>query len=200
MTRAKFDLAVKAALVWKHLRMPAREAAPELRGDFDDAYRRARAVLEPRYSYARAAAVAARGRTLELEGGVVFESGDLVKLAAGASAVVAIAATVGDGVDELAREYDGRGDTFAMTVADAVGSVAAEELISLVHGSIKDEAARAGEAVTRRISPGYGDFELAAQERLLRLAGGFELGISLTENYMMIPRKSVTAVAAVVAK
>jgi hypothetical protein len=200
LTRAKFDLAVKAELVWKHLRMPAREAAPDLRDEFDEAYRRARAVLEPRYSSARAAVVAARGRTLELEGVAVFESADLVKLAAGASAVAAMAATVGGGIDELTGEYDGRGETFAMTVADAVGSVAAEELISLVHGSIKDEAASAGEEVTRRISPGYGDFELAAQERLLRLAGGFKLGISLTENYMMIPRKSVTAVAAVVAR
>ncbi len=180
--------------------MPAGEAAPELRSEFDEAYGRARAVLAPEYSYARAAVVAARGRTLELEGGVTFESAGLVKLAAGASAVAAMAATVGGGVDELAGEYDGRGETFAMTVADAVGSVAAEELMSLVHDAVKAEAARAGEEVTRRISPGYGDFELAAQERLLRLAGGFELGISLTENYMMVPRKSVTAVAAVVAR
>jgi hypothetical protein len=199
LTRAKFDLAVNVPLVWKHLRMPAQEAAAELRREFDDVYRQARAVLEPRYSYARAAVVAARGRTLELEG-VVFESADLVEMADGASAVVAMAATVGGGIDGLAHEYDARGETFAMTVADAVGSVAAEELISLVHDSIKDEAARAGEEVTRRISPGYGDFELAAQERLLRLAGGFELGIVLTENYMMVPRKSVTAVAAVKAR
>ncbi len=199
MTRAKFDLAVKVPLVWKHLRMPAQEAAGELRREFDDVYRRARAVLEPRYSYARAAIVAARGRTLELEG-VVFESADLVEMAAGASAVVAMAATVGDGIDGLAREYDGRGETFAMTVADAVGSVAAEELMSRLHAFVGAEAERAGELVTRRVSPGYGDFELAAQERLLRLAGGFELGISLTENYMMVPRKSVTAVAAVKAR
>jgi hypothetical protein len=199
LTRAKFDLAVKVSLVWKHLRMPAQEAAAELRREFDDVYRRARAVLEPRYSYARAAIVAARGRTLELEG-VVFESADLVEMAAGASAVVAMAATVGDGIDGLAREYDGRGETFAMTVADAVGSVAAEELMSRLHAFVGAEAERAGELVTRRVSPGYGDFELAAQERLLRLAGGFELGISLTENYMMVPRKSVTAVAAVKAR
>jgi hypothetical protein len=200
LTRTKFNLAASVGLVWKHLRMPASEAAPELRDEFDEAYRQARAVLEPKYSSTRAAVVAARGRTLTLEGGVTFESADVVKLAAGAGAVVAMAATVGKGIDELAREYDDRGETFAMTVADAVGSVAAEELISLVHAALKEEAARAGEEVTRRISPGYGDFDLAAQESLLRLAGGFELGISLTENYMMVPRKSVTAVAAVAVK
>ena len=195
-----FELEVKPALVWKHVRMPGAAAASDLQSEFDAAYRRARGALEPRYSHQRLSVIGGHSRTLELEGGVIFESGDLVKLAAGASAVVVMAATVGDGVDKLVGEYNGRGETFAMLVADAVGSVAAEELVSLVHGSIEAEAARAGEVVTRRVSPGYGDFDLAAQKVLLPLSGGVELGISLTENFMMVPRKSVTAVAAVRAR
>lgn len=195
-----FELEVKPALVWKDMRMPPPAASSDLQSDFDAVYRRARGVLEPKYSYKRLSINTAGGTTLELEGSVVFDSGDLVKLATGASAVVAMAATVGNGVDELVGEYDGGGETFAMLVADAVGSVAAEELVSLVHGSIKAEAARAGEVVTRRISPGYGDFDLAAQKLLLPLSGGVDLGISLTENFMMVPRKSVTAVAAVRAR
>jgi hypothetical protein len=194
------QLEVKPALVWKNMRMPGRKAAAELQSEFDAVYRRARGVLEPKYFHKRLSINAARGRTLELEGGVIFESGDLVKLAAGAAAVVVMAATVGDGIDKLIGEYNRRGETFAMLVADAVGSVAAEELVSLAHGSVKAEAARAGEVVTRRVSPGYGDFDLAAQELLLALSGGAELGIRLTENYMMVPRKSVTAVAAVKVK
>ncbi len=190
-----FELEVRPALVWKYMRMPG--PAAELQSEFDAVYRRARAALEPKYSYKRLGINAARGRELELEGGVVFRSGDLVKLAAGAAAVVAMAVTVGDGIDRLVGEFDGRGETFAMLAADAVGSVAAEELVSRVHGSIRAEAARAGAVVTRRLSPGYGDFDLAAQKLLLALSGGAELGIGLTENYMMVPRKSVTAVAAV---
>ncbi len=200
MIKAKLDLAVEAAQVWKHLRMPARRATAELRGEFEAAYPRARAALRPAHSYRRYGVAGARGRFLELEEGTILESADVVKLAAGASAVVAMATTVGGGIDELAREYGRRGEIFAMTVADAVGSVAAEELMSALHDSIKAEAARAGEEVTRRVSPGYGDFELAAQKVLLPLSGGVELGISLTENYMMVPRKSVTAFAAVKTK
>jgi hypothetical protein len=200
LTRAKFDLAVDAGQVWKHLRMPAQKATAELRGEFEAAYPRARAALRPAHSYRRYGVAAARGRFLELEDGTVLESADVVKLAARASAVVAMATTVGGGIDELAREYDRRGEIFAMTVADAVGSVAAEELMSALHDSIKAEAARTGEEVTRRVSPGYGDFGLTAQKLLLPLSGGAELGISLTENYMMVPRKSVTAVAAVKTK
>ncbi len=200
MTRAEFDLAVEAAHVWKHLRMPAQKAPAELRSEFEAVYPRARDALRPAHSHRRWGVAAIRGRLLELEGGAVLESADVAKLAAEATAVVAMAATVGGGIDELARGYDRRGEIFAMTVADAVGSVAAEELMSALHDSIKAEAARAGEAVTRRLSPGYGDFALAAQKLLLPLSGGDELGISLTENYMMVPRKSVTALAAVKTK
>ncbi len=121
----------------------------------------------------------------------------LADLAEGAHALVAMAATVGDELDAVAAEYNGRGEVFAMTVVDAVGSVAAEELIGLVHRDAKEEAAGEGEVVTKRISPGYGDFPLEVQPTLLQLSGGSALGIRLTENYMMVPRKSVTAVAAV---
>jgi cobalamin-dependent methionine synthase I len=47
------------------------------------------------------------------------------------------------------------------------------------------------------VSPGYGDFGLEDQPQLLELSGGAALGITVTENFMMVPRKSVTAVAAV---
>jgi len=191
-----FDLDVKTSLVWRRLGVPAGGAAAEMEREFDAAYERARDVLAPKHSYNLWAVASARRGVLTLENGVALESGLLAKLAEGADAVAAMAATVGPGIDDLVEDYNARGDAFAMMVADAVGSVAAEELISLVHAAVATEAERAGGAVTRRVSPGYGDFDLANQPRLLGLAGGAALGITLTENFMMVPRKSVTAVAA----
>ena len=45
----------------------------------------------------------------------------------------------------------------------------------------------------RRYSPDYGDFDLEYQSEVLELSGGYEIGIPLTENNVMIPLKSVTA-------
>lgn len=191
-----FDLDVKTSLVWRRLGVPAGGAAADMEREFEAAYERARDALEPKHSHKLWAVASARRGVLTLENGVALESGLLAKLAEGADAVAAMAATVGRGIDDLVEDYNGRGDAFAMMVADAVGSVAAEELISLVHAAVATEAERAGGAVTRRVSPGYGDFDLADQPRLLELAGGAALGITLTENFMMVPRKSVTAVAA----
>jgi hypothetical protein len=196
------ELEVKATLVWKRLGVPSPGAAGDaaLRADFDSAYRRARDVLTPRWSSRRVAVIRVRGDEVELDGGVAWHSADLAKLTSGASTIVAMAATVGEALEALAADYDALGEVFAMTVADAVGSVAAEELVSRVHRRAREEGRPAGEVVGRRISPGYGDFDLACQAELLALSGGTELGITLTENYMMMPRKSVSAVAAITAE
>jgi len=192
-----FDLDVKKSLVWRRIGIPTGSAAAELEDDFEAAYRRAREALAPRHSHKLwAVASAARG-TVTLEGGVAFGSDLVEKLTRGADALAAMAATVGPGVDGLVEEYNRRGDVFAMMVADAVGSVAAEELMSRVHAAVAAEVEETGGSVTRRVSPGYGDFDLAYQPRLVELAGGAALGITLTDNFMMVPRKSVTAVAAV---
>jgi cobalamin-dependent methionine synthase I len=138
--------------------------------------------LEPRASYGR----------YEID-----SSADVASLASGAEALVVMAATVGGDLETAAAAYDASGEMFKMAVADAAGSVAAEELMAALHRHVRGEGERAGEVVTKRISPGYGDFELASQPVVLKLAGGADLGIRLTENFMMVPRKSVTAIAAV---
>ena len=48
--------------------------------------------------------------------------------------------------------------------------------------------------MTPRFSPGYGDWELSAQKDILRVCGGNQIGISVSDNFMMSPQKSVSAV------
>ncbi|UCH79202.1 MAG: hypothetical protein JSU81_04445 [Candidatus Coatesbacteria bacterium] len=184
-------------MVWKRLGMPEAPASAELRRDFGEAYARAVAALEPRLSYRRYEISSVAEGAVTLAGGTSLAGADVASLAAGAEALVIMAATVGGEVEAAAAAYEASGETFKMTVADAAGSVAAEELMAALHRRVREEAERAGEAVTKRISPGYGDFELASQPAVLELAGGADLGIRLTENFMMVPRKSVTAIAAV---
>ena len=192
-----FKLVVKPALVWKRLGMPAAPEDAGARADFDDAYGRACAFLKPHYTTARRRIIDADGGGVTLEGRRRIPSADLARLAENAAALAFIAVTVGEGIDDLVEGYNRRGEAFRMTVADAVGSVAAEELMARVHADLKARAAAAGEILSRRISPGFGDFELSYQPLVLGICRGARLGIALTENFMMTPRKSVTAVAAV---
>jgi cobalamin-dependent methionine synthase I len=150
--------------------------------------------LEPRASYGRYEIDSVAAGVLTLAAGASFASADVASLASGAEALVVMAATVGGDLETAAAAYDASGEMFKMAVADAAGSV---ELMAALHRHVRGEGERAGEVVTKRISPGYGDFELASQPVVLKLAGGADLGIRLTENFMMVPRKSVTAIAAV---
>jgi len=190
-------LVIRPSQVWKRLGVPAAPADAAMQADFDEAYGRACAAIEPRYATARRRVVERDPRGVQFEGGVRFPSADLAKLTAGADAAYFLAVTVGEALDDLAHEYVGRGEIFRMTVADAVGSVAAEGLAARVHADLKANAFEMGESVSRRISPGFGDFGLENQPRVLDIAGGAALGIRLTDNFMMVPRKSITAAVAV---
>ena len=49
--------------------------------------------------------------------------------------------------------------------------------------------------LTIRYSPGYGDFPLSFQKEILDFLDAYrKIGLSVTPNYIMIPRKSITAV------
>lgn len=192
-------LEIRPASVWRRLGVadPRAKFSAEARAVFGEAYERACAALNPRFTTRRVGLQVVGDRTVELAGGAVLESADLARLVTGGNALVVMAVTVGEELDVLVEEYNGQRETFAMAVVDAVGSAAAEGLMRSVYLDARREAAAGGEMLTKRMSPGYGDFPLSVQPTLLKLVGGEELGITLTENFMMVPRKSVTAVAGV---
>lgn len=52
-----------------------------------------------------------------------------------------------------------------------------------------------------RFSPGYGDFDLSIQSEILNLLDAQrKIGLTCTENHIMIPRKSVTAIVGITNK
>jgi hypothetical protein len=126
-------------------------------------------------------------------GNRVFFSEDLAKTCFGAIAMLAIAATLGPGLDKLAERYGEEGRLTAQAIVDAAGSAAIERMTTVLQGQLAEAYWKQGYKVTRRFSPGYGDFDLEYQSKVLELSSGYEIGISLTDNNMMLPLKSITA-------
>ena len=76
---------------------------------------------------------------------------------------------------------------------DALGSAAAESLADEVSRRLSETY-----DCLPRFSPGYGDVPLSVQPAFLdRLDAGRQLGIRLTESFLMIPGKSITAIAGI---
>lgn len=124
--------------------------------------------------------------------GLVWRSRSLARLLRGGVGVTLVAATVGDGVDELvARLF--RAEEYALaTVVDAAGS-------GLVHGLGENvraylTAQADGVELSSLYGPGYGDWAIEDQIAVTDAAGGAGIGVVSTEACYLVPQKSLVGI------
>ncbi len=77
---------------------------------------------------------------------------------------------------------------------DAVGSVLVESAVDAVDRDVGNAIRRAGYEPTARRSPGYGDWPLSVQPLILQWCGASRIGVRCTDDHILVPAKSVTAV------
>jgi len=124
-------------------------------------------------------------------------SGDLARTMAGCSDAVLLAVTIGKALEMRAAAHFDQGRSFAGYLLDKMGSFLAESTMKDLHAALRQEQALRGLRVTRRYSPGYGDFSLEAQACFLRLAGPALPDVTLSSGFMLSPTKSITAVCGI---
>jgi len=154
-------------------------------------------LLTPAFSWRTYPVVQVGEGEITLAGTDLTVSGPrMVRRLAGAEHLTALAVTCGPALEEAAAVAFARGEYARGAILDAAGSAAAEALADEVNDSVAAEARARGYCLLPRVSPGYADWDLAVQPRLLEAAGAEGLGISLSAALLLIPRKSVTAVIA----
>ena len=108
--------------------------------------------------------------------------------------IIAFAATVGHRFDRLIKREALISPAKALCL-QALGSERVESLCDVFNDEMRAAYADAGFKLKPRFSPGYGDLSLELQKYLLpALDCSKLLGISLGDNLMMSPSKSVTAI------
>ncbi len=122
-------------------------------------------------------------------------SRDLERLLGTATRATLLAATLGPEVDAQIDCLFASGDYAQAVVWDALGSDAAEQAMQSLYELVNQEVYRQGYVLTARFSPGYGDLALQQQPRLHQLVSGAAIGIAVTPKHLLLPRKSVTAIA-----
>lgn len=91
-----------------------------------------------------------------------------------------------------------KGSRFVEAVIyDAVASEMTEAAMEFLHRNVRQERSRFGQGVTRRYSPGYGDLPLTCQQTLHEALHMYEIGVSLSPRWMLIPEKSTLAIAGI---
>jgi len=100
--------------------------------------------------------------------------------------------TIGAGLEQESQAASDRGELLDALLLDGFGSAAAEATADALEPHLCEHAADRGLCAARRISPGYGRWDVRGQRELLALLPADELGIHLTSGMMMVPRKSVS--------
>ncbi|MBQ8894758.1 MAG: Vitamin B12 dependent methionine synthase activation subunit [Clostridia bacterium] len=146
-----------------------------------------RKVVSCRYSFLRMPILRPAENTLDLGFGS-FESKNLTKNLTGCEEAFLFAVTLGVGVDRLLTRLSALSPARHF-ITDALASALAEAACEEAEQRIKGELCCAP-----RFSPGYGDVSLELQAPLLNLLQGQKLGITLNQNLLMVPTKSITAI------
>ena len=80
-------------------------------------------------------------------------------------------------------------------ILDSCAAVAVEAAADKVQEMLRETVEREGKFITSRFSPGYGDLPLTVQRNFLTvLDTSRKIGLSVTESFLMVPSKSVTAI------
>jgi len=105
-----------------------------------------------------------------------------------------LAVTLGLEMDKRIAFYSKFNITKAV-IMDACASTAVEALCDIVQCEIEETAGESGLYITKRYSPGYGDFLIEQQRGIINILDcERKIGLTLTDSFLMLPRKSVTAV------
>lgn len=111
----------------------------------------------------------------------------------GCHKAVLMAVTLGTDVDLLIRKTQVT-DMAKAVIIDAGASVMVEQLADEFEDNIKQRLPE-DEYMTCRFSPGYGDWPITEQKNIVRkLDAQRQIGLNITADSLMVPRKSITAV------
>ena len=170
----------------------------KLQALLEEALANLHAIAMPRHVLKQGAITQEHDKTLLFEGLPPIQSGDLCRLFQDCREGLALLATLGMEVDLQIRRLLVTNPAMAMAVS-ACGSAYVDEYIDRV---LEEERSRLpkGYGLTPRFGPGYGDVPLSLQPSLLLFLGGQKLGVHLTQGFLMMPEKSVTALMGITPK
>ncbi|PKL92740.1 MAG: methionine synthase [Candidatus Goldiibacteriota bacterium HGW-Goldbacteria-1] len=134
---------------------------------------------------------------VQLDSGALFESGKLAELLRDSTEVVLMAATAGAEVVEVTRNEIQAGNGAKGIILDATASETADSALDWMQDFINKKLQREGRVTTRRFSPGYGDLPLSAQKIIFDSLGLAKIGVSITDRFLLVPEKSVLAIAGI---
>ncbi|HON38769.1 MAG: hypothetical protein ACOX3E_01790 [Desulfomonilia bacterium] len=139
-----------------------------------------------------------RDGEIALETGDVLRSKGLARMLSLSRWVLLMGATAGNRIMDEIRSCSAGGNLARAVVLDAAASEMTDSALDWISAWIGQQVRREGLEVTpKRFSAGYGDFDLENQKVMYERLRLGEIGVSITDACILLPEKSVTAVAGI---
>lgn len=176
----------------RYIGLPPNQANGELKESVELGFKQLEQIAMPKITYQRV-------KLLQQENQIILQgthchvkSLDLIKLFSHSHECILMAATLGVEVDRQIANRQKINMLDAM-ILDSCASVLIERLCDEAEAEIM-QSLKAGEYLTMRFSPGYGDVPLELSVDLLEiLSAQKRIGLTLTKTHMLLPTKSITA-------
>ena len=182
--------------VLRYMGCPPEKAGEALLSQVEDCARELLEVVRPRWNW-RTVNLAFEEGGVRLEGGLLLPGTALKAHLAGCDRAALFCATLGAEADTLIRRTE-RLDMARALALDCCASAAVEAVCDQIETDLQGKFP--GCFFPFRFSPGYGDLPLEVQGELLDLLDApRRVGLCATENHLLTPRKSVTAILGVAA-
>lgn len=151
-------------------------------------------LARPRTIYRRLAVDALEGGLRLGESGLLLPGADIRRHLDGCKECFLLAATLGGGVDRAIAALQVRQMAKAL-VLDCCATAAIEEVCDRLQQELEEALQTEGRYATTRYSPGYGDLPITCQRELTALLDApRRIGLCATQENILTPRKSVTAI------
>ena len=197
MPTQSFDLTLELDLVLRSQGGDPARARPALRAMAAAMTERARPMLAPAAAYQILDIAEVRHERLVISPRVSFKSPRLAQALGGAKQMAVAVCTIGPQLEQAVGAMFTAGQALEATVLDGVGSAAVEELSQRACRMFEDMAREHGLMTSSPFSPGEPDWPLEDQRELFDLVPAEEIGVTLTDTYLMRPLKSLSLVVGV---
>lgn len=185
--------------ILRYVGYTGQKITPEFEAQFEICIEKINRVAQPRV---QACLIECNPKTGEWPESLSFLTGQGIhNHLEGCREVLLFGATIGSGVDRAIHVEEVR-DPVQAVIMDSCGSTLVEAVCDSFEAILRRRYETGSEKryITTRFSPGYGDLPLEIQNHFAQVIEARRIGLTVTPEHIMIPRKSVTAIIGIADK
>lgn len=191
----KRNININQSEVLRYLQYKGQEIDKNLKDTIDECVDITKNKINPRYLSRIYPIKINKDNVVELEGtNLTLESKDIYELLKECNECVIMAATLGLEIEKEIKRHS-YSDLTKGLIIDSCGTTAIEEVCDIVQDNVEKVFSEQNKFITMRYSPGYGDLPIEKNIDILNVLNAQkQIGLTITSNGIMIPRKSVVAI------